>query len=349
MLERSLLGFCVLASAAALAPAQDWPTVPFTKHSTYQATGTDGSSAYAGGFPIRLLGVALNDTEDWLDPTSDYDPGVHPWEMGGEAEFYLGAVDLDGTAWDPYPASAFDDFGGTACWMGQNYGNHGMHEDPAFNYTEAQWYAELDRLGLWRPGTTLGAGQLVRAGDLVEVRARGGLNYKGKMNVNEQHDNDSSNDFEIVILQKGFGLPAPTPVSLGDLKDAGDAFLFDDTAPPRESGGELVQSSLVELRNVRFTDVTGWGADADFTVTDDAGRTLNVYLGLNDSFGAMTVPDPSEYYDVVGIMDQSDPAGTGGYQLLVMNGSDISLVPEPGAIGLLGLGGLAMVRRRKAR
>jgi hypothetical protein len=28
----------------------------------------------------------------------------------------------------------------------------------------------------------------LRAGDLVEIRARGGLSYAGKMNVNEQHD-----------------------------------------------------------------------------------------------------------------------------------------------------------------
>ena len=38
----------------------------------------------------------LNNTEDWLDPTAAYDPGVHLWEFGGEAEYYVQAVDLTG-------------------------------------------------------------------------------------------------------------------------------------------------------------------------------------------------------------------------------------------------------------
>ena len=325
MLKYSLIGVCVVAAAATSAVAEGWGSVGFIEHSTYQAVNTDGGSAYGGGFPVRLVGVALNDNEDWVDPTSDYDPAVHLWEMGGEAEIYVQAVDLDGAEWDTDPDSSFDDFGGTACWIGQNYGNHIMHQDPSFNYTEAELYAELDRLGMWRPATPLSIDQLVRAGDLVEVRARAGLHYNGKMNVNEQHSKDPSKDYEIVILQKGFGLPSPTPIALSDLKDAGDNFLFDDESPTREFGGELHQAALVKLTNVRFTDVSAWAADGDFNVTDDAGRTLNVHLGLNGSFETMELPGTSLHHDVVGIMDQSDFAGTGGYQLLVMNGSDITL------------------------
>jgi hypothetical protein len=225
--------------------------------------------------------------------------------------------------------------------MGQNYGNHVMNRDPLFNYNEAEWYAELDRLGLWRPGTPLGATQIVRAGDLIEVRARGGLNYNGKMNVNEQHDNDydrednwdgqgspgddENHDFEIVILQKGFGLPAAAAIVLSDLKDAADVFLFDDQPPTREFGGERHQSTRVRLTGVRFTDVSGWGPDADFTVTDDLGRTLNVHLGLSGSFAASTPPGAVHCHDLVGILDQSDFAGTGGYQLLILSPSDIFL------------------------
>jgi len=325
MLRRATFQACIVALAAAAAPAQDWPSVAFVEHATYQAVHTDGSSAYGGAFPIRLIGVVLNDTEDWLDPAADYDSGVHMWEMGGEAEFYLQAVDLDGTAWDTDPGADFADAGGAACWMGQNYGNHSMHGDPSFNYTDAEWRAELDRLGLWRPGTPLASSELVRAGDLVEVRARGGLPYKGKMNVNEQHDNDPALDFEIVVLQKGHGLPEATAVTLSDLKDAADAFLFDDELPTREFGGELHQSTRVMLTGVRFTDVTGWGADGDFTVTDDLGRTLTVHLGLSDSFAATATPGVNCAYDLVGILDQADFAGTGGYRLLVMDGGDVYL------------------------
>jgi hypothetical protein len=117
-------------------------------------------------------------------------------------------------------------------------------------------------------------------------------------------------------------------------------------APTREFGGEAYQSTLAKLTGVRFTNVSAWGSDSDFIVTDDAGRTLNVQLGLNGSFDTMTPPETTEYYDIVGILDQSDFSGTGGYQLLVMDGSDI---PEPSAIGLLALGSLALLRRRRAR
>ena len=86
--------------------------------------------------------------------------------------------------------------------MGQCYGNLGFINDPAFSYidvtmagppgeTRPVWYDELDRLNLNRPGTPLAADQIVRAGDLVELRARvNGLNYMGKHNVNERHHNE---------------------------------------------------------------------------------------------------------------------------------------------------------------
>ena len=56
MLKRSALGLCVLASAVSSAPARDWSTVPVIEHRSYQAVNADGSSAYGGGFPIRLIG-----------------------------------------------------------------------------------------------------------------------------------------------------------------------------------------------------------------------------------------------------------------------------------------------------
>ncbi|MBS3822175.1 MAG: hypothetical protein KGY81_10480, partial [Phycisphaerae bacterium] len=185
MLTVRSTALCALIVLAIVGPAvaQDWTTVPYIKHSTYQAVNADGSSAYGETFPVKFVGVVLNDTEDWLDPTAAYDPGVNLWEMGGEAEFYVQAVNLDATAYDPFPTAPFADLGGTACWMGQNYGNHIKNQDPAWNYTDSEWYAELDRLGCWRPGTPLTDSDLVRAGDLVEIRARGGLAYKGKMNV----------------------------------------------------------------------------------------------------------------------------------------------------------------------
>lgn len=321
----------IVASLAASADAQIvWENVPFIQHSVYQAVNSDGTGVYSGGFPLRHRGVVLNNTEDWLDPAAAYDPGpeAHLWELGGEAEFYVQAVDLPGT-WDD------GDFGGTACWMGQNYGNHVIHQDPLFNYTDAEWHAELDRLQIWRPGGS--TAPLVRAGNLVEIRARGGLSYNGKMNVNEQHSNDPLNDFEVVILDEDYGLPAATSITLADIKYADDEPIFDYT---RASGGELYQSTLVKIENMRFVDASGWGTDSDLVLTDGAGRTLDIRLGLTDSFLAQPAPD---LFNVVGIMDQNEFGGTGGYRLLAMNAADFQAVPEPDTLALLASGALMLM------
>jgi hypothetical protein len=340
-----LIVLCVLAALALVGPAvaQDWSTVPYIQHSTYQAVNADGTSAYGGAFPVKFVGVVLNNNEDWLDPTAAYDSGVHLWNMGGEGEFYLQAVDLDGTDYDPFPGTAFADFGGTACWMGQNYGNHIKNQDPTWNYTDSEWYAELDRLGLWRPGTPLTASELVRPGDLVEVRVRGGLHYKGKMNVNEQHSNAATNDFEIEILQKGFGLPQPTALLLSDLKSSDDVFLFDAT---RQTGGEAHQSSLVELVGLQLAGSADWTAGSDIAVTDGT-RTMNMHVGLDDGFDGSALVEAGETFSAVGVLDQSSGSGTGGYQLLVMNPGDISVVPEPLSVSVFAVGGLALLRRRR--
>ncbi len=354
--------FCVVFIVNVIYADVNWSGVSFIKHSSFQAVNSDGSSAYTGGFPIKLIGVVLNNSEDWLDPTAAYDSGVHLWNMGGQAEIYVQAVNLDGTAWDTEPSQEFSDFGGTACWMGQNYGNHIMHQDPIWNYTDEQWYAELDRLGLWHPGTSLQASQLVRAGDLVEIRARGGLNYKGKMNVNEQHDNDYdrydnwdgqgsagdglSHDFEIVILQKDFGLPEPSVIHISDIKDSDDNFIFDSA---RQLGGEHYQGSLVELNDVRVTSEFDWTANSEITVTDGV-RSFTLKLGRNDGFDGTSPVGVNQPFNVIGIFDQSDFSGKGGYQMLVMNPSDIIIaIPEPITLFtvLLGVGFVRLADRKK--
>ncbi|MBN2473564.1 MAG: PEP-CTERM sorting domain-containing protein [Pirellulales bacterium] len=334
--------FC--ATVALSAHAQNWNEVDFLPHSDFQAVRVEEAvvrSAYTAGFPLRLRGVVLNDNEDWLDPTADYDPGpeVHLWQLGGQAEIFVQAVDLPGDTWDD------GDFGGTACWMGQNYGNHVIHQDAIYSYTDAEWYAELDRLHLWREESAVVP--LVRAGDLVEIRAWAGLYYGGKMNVNEQHNRNSGWDFEIEILQQGYGLPTPEEIALSALKDAADVALFD---PTRATGGERYQATLVEIQNVRLTDDSGWSADADLTVTDDTGRTLEVHLGRDESF--QSCPAPAGWFNVTGILNQESDGGTDGYRLLVMHAGHVSPIPEPTTLTLL-VAGAAMlafwVRRRPAR
>ena len=314
-------GVAVLIAATA-GFAQSWETMEYTPHATYQAVNADGSSAYNAGFPVRMVGVVLNNTEDWLDPTPDYDPGVHLWDMGGEAEIVVQALtrstlpELGVEYYDP------TDFGGTFCWMGQNYGNHIMNQDPMFNYTDEEWMDELARLNFFG-GTDVT--DPIRAGDLVEVRARAGLHYKGKMNVNEQHSNDPTKDFEVVLLYPGFGLPDPAVVQLADLKTTDDEFIFDST---RQTGGERYQSSRIRLSDVYVDSTVTWTSDTTITVTDGL-RTLNVYLGLNPSFDGTELFEAGIPFNVIGILDQAASNGTyctDGYRLLVMNAADFSPV-----------------------
>jgi hypothetical protein len=313
----SVLGMVVPLSAIAFpAWAVDWPLVPVQLHSDFQAMKyvdpeTGWTSDYQGGFPLRLRGVVLNANEDWLDPTAAYDAGYHIYNTGGQAEFFVQAVDAD-------------DFGGAFCWMGQNYGNMPWIHDPKDNYFDAQWYDELNRLHLWHPSGAdlpdpLSWDQIIRPGDYVEIRALGGLYYSGKMNVNEEHSISINRDFEVVVLQKGRGWDAPVNLALSDLKNPDDSFIF-DTAAPRNSGAEHYQGSLVVLQNVHFTGGT-WGPDRDVTVADATGRPFSVHLSRGAGFSAYGAPTGN--FNVSGTMDQDSETGDGGYRLLAMNSGDL--------------------------
>jgi hypothetical protein len=267
----------------------------------------------------------LNNPVDLLDSTPNYipcAPGTQ-WQLGGQWQIFVQAVDGS-------------DFGGAALWMGQNYGNHIWHwPDSSYSYTNAEWQAELARLT---------ASNTLKAGDLVEIHARGGLFYQGKFNVNEQHEKDPSFDFDIQILDHG-QTPAPTLISLGDLKNPNDSFKF---VQDRESGAEHFQSALVRLENVNLASSAGWGADATLTITDGILH-LPMKLGR---VGFDSVPPPSGPFDVVGIFDQENPDYRGGYRLWVVDASQFA-VPEPSTVmlvvtGALGLLALGMRRRHRA-
>ena len=306
-----VLGIIVAVACVTLvgvATGQDWDAVTLMRHDAYQAVNADGSSAYSGGFPIRLRGVLLNNAEDLWDSTPNYNE--IPGNMGGEWEVYVQAFD------DAIETYDDGDIGGTAVWMGQCYGNLGFIGDPFFSYSDSAWLDELYRIS-----HDADTGVEIRAGDMIEVRARGGLSYKGKMNVNEQHTNGPANDFEIVILAEDFGLPTPTPIGLDAIKYPNDVTIWDAT---RQTGGERYQGSLVQIRDVSFADATNWAAEADLLLTDATGRTLPVHLGRNDSFD--TTPAPDGPFHVVGVMDQDDASGLGtdGYRLLVFNAADFT-------------------------
>lgn len=328
------------------ARGQDWQQVEYLTHRQYQAVNDSGAPTYSGGWPFRMVGVVLNDTEDWVDPTPGFHTNVNDgiFEMGGQAEIFVQAVNLDDTQWDPEPAEAFNDFGGTACWIGQNVGE--ISGDWTLNYTNDQWQQELTRLNFHGPA---GVTDPIRAGDLVEIRARAGLFYLGKYNVNEQHNPDPAKDFDILRLAKGFGLPEAAELTLADLKDADDAFLFD---PLRLEGPEHYQASRVKLTDLSLVDPANLEANTDVLVTDGAGRTFTLHLCRGDGFDGSALAGLDETFHATGILDQKTPFGGGltqGYRLLVLDAADIQVVPEPASLAMLLAGGTWLARRRRHR
>jgi hypothetical protein len=282
-------------SAQAWGQDPDWSAMSVTLHSVFQAVDANGSGTFSTTVPVKMQGVLLNRPSDMIDAT----PGANPY-MGGQWQCYMRPVDAT-------------DFGGTALYMGQNIGrNVGNH--PAGSYTDAEWLAELDRLD-HDPAT----GRAFRPGDLVEVHARApGLFYRGKTNVNEQHLKVTEANFDVVLLQAQYGLPSPQVVTLSDLKDASDQFIFDQK---RATGCEHYQGSAVRINGVSFASTTNWKAGGQLTIQDGAGHTFPVLLGLGDGFTRYEAPTGS--FDIVAILDQEDSVGTdgykAGYRLWVMN------------------------------
>ncbi|MEL6796918.1 MAG: GC-type dockerin domain-anchored protein [Planctomycetota bacterium] len=301
------LGAAAGVSVCGSAAAQDWPTVPFVDHSAYQAVNPDGSPAYAGGFPLRLQGVLLNSPGTVFDNTPDFVSVNWPataFQFGARQQVY-------------FQATQPGDSGGTAMFLAQSLGNHPTNQDDFFSYTDAEWLDELDRVNF-----DAATGHEFAAGDLVEVRARIGLHFSGKYNVNEAHNNDPSADFELVLIQAGFGLPSPTGITIADIKDSSDADIFD---PTRTSGGELYQSTRVLLRGVTLVDPAEWTAESTSAVVTDGTRTLPLLLGTDPAITPAAAP--GGMFDVVGIMDQEASVrpvgGNDGYRLVITAADDV--------------------------
>lgn len=269
-------------------------TAVSTTHSDFQAVDPFGFSAYAGGGSswVSLEGILLNSPEQMFDPTPDSAPG--PWKMGGQ--------------WEIYIQGEGDDHAGTACWMGQNYGNGPGYD----NYSDAQWLTEITRLN-HDPNT----GYVFRPGDRVRVTGRF-LFYAGKMNINENHEVGPDYDFNLELVKPAVGLPQPESVMLSELLDEQNQPLFD---PNRSFGPEYYQARLVRIEDVNVLNPEDWGTDTDIQVMDRSGLTFPVHLCLGT--GLSQHPCPSGQVDVIGIMDQKAPGyppdPTQGYRILVLD------------------------------
>jgi len=263
-------------------------------HSQFQAVYADGTSSFDDSGPTRVVleGIILNSPEQFLDPTAD--PTVAPWYMGGQ--------------WQIFIQGEGEDHAGTALWMGQNYANGPGYE----SYTNEQWREEICRVN-HDPCT----GYVFHPGDRVKVTG-GYLFYRGKLNINENHEIDPAFDFTVELLEPAVGLPEPEVVELSDLKDASDNEIFDAT---RATGCEYYQARLIRINEVQITNPQNFEPENTITIADGTGRTLPVLLGIGE--GLSRYDCPSGTIDVIGILDQealgNPPDCTTGYRLLVLN------------------------------
>lgn len=286
-----VLVMTVLMAAAGVG-ATAWGEAVRVTHRAFQAVDEDGGNTFSGPSVVSLEGILLNNPEDWLDPTANYNTA----NMGGQWEIFIqGETDPNG----------FPDEAGTACWMGQNYGSLGWI-NPAMSYSDDAWLAELYRLNR-DPNTQW----VFRAGDRVRVTGQH-LHYNGKRNINERHNNDPSTDFRIDLIKPAVGLPPAIEITLADLLDENNVALFD---PNRLSGGEFYQSRRIRVENVYITNPQDWGPGNDVSIADGLGRSLRVRLGQGRGFERFACPE--DWIDVIGILNQNGLRD--GYYLMALN------------------------------
>jgi len=284
---RSYIVFVGLVVLAVVSVSWGDPTVAGITHGEFQAVKSTGEQTYTATQKVTLEGIVLHNPADMLDPTAN-DSITQMYNMGGQWQLFFQGEGVD--------------HAGTAVYMAQLYNNLPWIM-PGGGYSNAQFIAELTRINA--------AGFSV--GDRIRVTGWF-LSYKGKYNINEQHNNNLDHDFTIELVERGVGLPRPEVVSLDELKDDQDRFVFD---PARLVGGEYHQGRLIKIEDVNVVDAKGWGPDATLTVTNGK-KTLPVKLGRGNGIypGSFNLSQP---FDVIGIVDQDSTDLRSGYRLYVMN------------------------------
>jgi len=286
-------------------------------HGAFQAVNANGTSAWAGGDSVTLVGVLLTDSGEMLDST----PNFVPWNDGANI-FNLGAE------WQvAIQAVGASDRGGTFLYMGQSYGNMPWLRSSDFSYTDEAWSAELGRLN-----HDMATGRAFRKGDLVSVTAARSAFYGGKRNINETHEVEPTADFSVSLVIPDFGLPAPEVLSLASLVRENDnntstrEDIFDRI---RATGGEYWQGMRVRLTGLKLAATDGWNPNAPWSgrivsATDEEGRIFNL-RHPRQSLGS----PPTGRFDAIGVLNQESGSGTDGtygYELFVQ---EIAPASEP--------------------
>jgi hypothetical protein len=284
---KSLIFSAVVLASVLVSIAHAALTVAQITHSEFQAVSTSGEQTYNATDKVILEGILLNNPADMLDLTPD-DTITEPFNLGGQ--------------WQIFFQGEGGDHAGTAVWMGQLYNNLPWVALDG-GYTNEEFVSELSRLNAAKFGP----------GDRIRVTGYY-LSYNGKLNINEQHNKNPDHDFTIELLERGVGLPRPEVITLDDLKDNKDHFIFD---PSRQTGGEYYQARLIKIEDVYFADASNWEPDGELVITKGT-KTLVVKLGRGNGIyaGSNNLTEP---FDVIGILDQESPKLTDGYRLYVMN------------------------------
>lgn len=284
---RDILTIAVLVGSVLAGSLGAQDTVAEVTHREFQAVNATGELTYAATEMVTLEGIVLHNPGDMLDPTPD-DSVMQMYNLAAQ--------------WQLLFQGEGDDVAGTAVYMGQMYSNLPW-VSPDGGYSNEEWVAELTRLN---------AAQF-SVGDRIRVTGYF-LSYKGKNNINEQHSNDSQRDFTIELVEKGVGLPKPEVVTLDDLKDDLDQFIFD---PAREVGCERYQIRLIKIEGVSVVDPAGWGPHGQLTITDGI-KTFPVKLGRGNGIYAGSY-NLNETFDIIGILNQEGANLVDGYELYVVN------------------------------
>jgi hypothetical protein len=311
---KSFITLTTVLSFALVGVVKAAPNIAEVTHSEFQAVDAGGEHVYNATDMVVLEGILLHNPADMLDPTPD-DTITETFNLGGQ--------------WQIFFQGEEDDHAGTAVFLGQLYNNLPW-VSPDGGYSNEEFISELSRLNAAR----------FSPGDRIRVTGYF-LSYNGKLNINEQHNNSPDHDFTIELLERGVGLPRPEVVTLNELKDDNDEFIFD---PARQSGCEYYQSRLVKIEDVYFADANDWGPNAELVISDGS-KTFPVKLGRGNGIyaGSNNLTEP---FDVIGIMDQESPNLTDGYRLYVMNydgngsvlaGREHRMADKPGDVNLDGV------------
>ncbi len=183
-------------------------------------------------------------------------------------------------------------------------------------YSDANWASEVLRVN-----HDLNSNYKFQPGDRVRVT---GLTwfYKGKTNINEQHQINPSYDFTIDLIDPAVGLPEPEVITLDQVIKANTVNDFnfvvvDESNPATWNGCEWYQGMLVRINDV---NISGGSWEPNETIIIKKGNhTFPIKLGWGVGFTKYNMP--TGQIDVIGIFDQESPANnpTTDYRIWVMN------------------------------